>query len=85
MDWAPPHEREGYKMLFLFDCGDLGADEDRIRLDGEELDRWAWVALNDLDSYVLPRIARRIRSAVDKGNSASYLEHGQLPARSGAP
>jgi len=28
VDWAP-HEREGDKMLFLFDCGDLGADEDR--------------------------------------------------------
>jgi len=27
-------------MLFLFDCGDLGADEDRMQLEGDELDRW---------------------------------------------
>jgi ADP-ribose pyrophosphatase YjhB (NUDIX family) len=79
VDWAP-HEREGDKMLFLFDCGDLGADEDRIRLDGDELDRWEWIALDQLDDYVLPRIARRIRSAVDNGTSTGYLEHGVRPA-----
>jgi hypothetical protein len=67
-------------MLFLFDCGDLGADEERIRLDGDELDRWKWVALVELDGYVLPRIARRIRSAVGNGTSAIYLEHGERPA-----
>ncbi len=77
VDWAP-HEREGDKMLFLFDCGDLGADEQRIQLDGDELDRWEWVELDQLDSYVLPRIARRIRTAKGGGTSASYLEHGQL-------
>ena len=76
VDWAP-HEREGDKMLFLFDCGDLGADEDRVRLDGDELDRWEWVELDQLDDYVLPRIARRIRSAVGTGTSGSYLEHGE--------
>jgi len=78
VDWAP-HEREGDKMLFLFDCGDLGADEQRIRLD-DELDRWEWVNLDQIDGYVLPRIARRIRSAVSNGTTASYLEHGELPA-----
>ena len=29
VDWAPS-DREGDKLLFLFDCGILGADEDRI-------------------------------------------------------
>ncbi len=78
VDWAP-HEREGDKLLFLFDCGDLGADEQRIRLDIDELDRWAWVELDELDSYVLPRIARRLRSVGGNGTSAGYLEHGELP------
>ena len=44
VDWAP-NEREGDKMLFLFDCGDLGADEARTRLPADELDRWEWVDL----------------------------------------
>lgn len=83
VDWAP-HEREGDKLLFLFDCGDLSADEHRIRLDVDELDRWAWVELDQLDRFVVPRIARRIRSAASNGTSASYLEHGQLPAEPSA-
>ena len=35
VDWAP-HEREGDKLLFLFDCGDLADDQARIRLDPTE-------------------------------------------------
>lgn len=80
VDWAP-HEREGDKLLFLFDCGDLGTDEKRIRLDTDELDRWEWVELAQLDDYVSSRIARRIRSALGDDRSASYLEHGEPPAR----
>jgi 8-oxo-dGTP diphosphatase len=79
VDWAP-HEREGDKLLFLFDCGDLGSDEQGIQLDVHELDRWTWAVLDQLDSYVLPRIARRIRSAVANGPLASYLEHGEQTA-----
>jgi 8-oxo-dGTP diphosphatase len=79
VDWAP-HEREGDKLLFLFDCGDLGTDERHIRLLGDELDRWAWVELDQLDQYVMPRLARRIHSAIGNGTTVSYLEHGQLPA-----
>lgn len=67
MDWAP-HEGEGDKLLFLFDCGDPGTDE---------LDRWQGVSLDHLDRYVVPRI----RSAVGNDISASYLEHGELPWR----
>ena len=79
IDWAP-HECEGDKLLFLFDCGDLGDDTQRICLDGEELDCWKWVELAQLDSYVIPRIARRIRSAAATNNNGpSYLEHGEVP------
>ena len=39
VDWAP-HVREGDKILYIFDCGDLGADENRIQLATDELDRW---------------------------------------------
>jgi 8-oxo-dGTP diphosphatase len=73
VDWAPSPS-EGDKLLFLFDCGRL--DPARVRLDNRELDRWEWVDTNELDQYVVDRIARRIRSVV--GSSTRYLEHGEL-------
>lgn len=76
VDWAPS-DNEGDKLLFLFDCGELGEDESRIQLDNQELDRREWVALPSLDDYVIDRIARRIR-AVAAGNG-QYLEHGLPP------
>ncbi len=33
-DWAPV-ETEGDKVLWVFDCGELGEDEKRVRLDFE--------------------------------------------------
>lgn len=45
-------EIPGGKLLFPLDCGDLGADELRIGLDGDELDRWQWVDLDRLDRYI---------------------------------
>jgi 8-oxo-dGTP diphosphatase len=77
VDWAPS-EGEGDKLLFLFDCGDLGPDADRITLYSHELDRWMWVELPELDHYVIARIAKRVRATLD-GNGSKYLEHG-LPA-----
>jgi 8-oxo-dGTP diphosphatase len=77
VDWAPT-DAEGDKLLFLFDCGQLGADEKRISLPADELDKWQWVALTDLDDYVIERIARRIRSTTGTG-CAAYLEHGSSP------
>lgn len=76
VDWAP-HEREGDKLLFLFDCGYLGDDEQLIQLAADELDRWKWVELLLLESYVLPRIARRLRSAIGAGADQIYLENGE--------
>lgn len=73
VDWAPS-DSEGDKLLFLFDCGEIGKDQ--ITLDRRELDRWEWVELARIDHYVVDRIGRRIRSAV---TSALYLEHG-MPA-----
>lgn len=75
VDWAP-NDREGDKLLFLFDCGGIGADERRIRLPHDELDRWEWVALTQLDDYVIDRISNRLRAAVETP-TLSYLEHGR--------
>ena len=83
VDWAP-NEREGDKLLFLFDCGPLGDDETRITLPADELDRWEWVDLARLDDYVIDRISHRVRAAVD-AISALYLEYGHPVATAGRP
>ncbi|MGH4027255.1 MAG: NUDIX domain-containing protein [Pseudonocardiaceae bacterium] len=76
VDWAPT-DSDGDKLLFIFNCGDLADDEQRIKLASNELDQWEWVGLDQLDDYVIPRLARRIRTAATlKPTSNSYLEHG---------
>ncbi|WP_330232795.1 NUDIX hydrolase [Nocardia sp. NBC_00508] len=76
-DWAPtPADRD--KVLYVFDCGDLG-DEQAIQLQASELDRWKWVPVAELDDYAIPRLARRLRqahAAHTQGHTA-YLEHGE--------
>lgn len=77
-DWAPT-DTDGDKLLYVFDCGALGADEDKITIQTAELDRWDWVSLKCLDDYVVPRLARRLRHAYRAGDSGetAYLEHGE--------
>ena len=78
VDWAPL-VNEGDKILYVFDCGELGADENRIQLAGDELDRWEWVPVQRLTEYVIPRLARRLTSAHRAYSAATptYLEHGE--------
>jgi 8-oxo-dGTP diphosphatase len=78
VDWAP-HVREGDKILYVFDCGELGADESRIQLESDELDRWEWVPVGQLADYVIPRLARRLTSAYRaySAETPAYLEHGE--------
>jgi 8-oxo-dGTP diphosphatase len=77
-DWAPS-EAEGDKILYIFDCGELGPDEEQIRLDGIEIDGTQWVAISDLAHFVIPRLARRLTSSYRayKSGEVLYLEHGQ--------
>ena len=78
VDWAPL-VNEGDKILYVFDCGELGADQNRIQLTGNELDRWEWVPVQQLTDYVIPRLARRLTSAHYAYSAATptYLEHGE--------
>jgi 8-oxo-dGTP diphosphatase len=78
VDWAP-HEDEGDKILYIFDCGELGADEQRIQLAADELDRWAWAPVSRLPEYVIPRLAQRLGNArhAHVAGTPLYLEHGQ--------
>lgn len=76
-DWAP-REEEGDKILFVFDCGELGF-EGGIELQASELDRWEWVPIGLVDEYVIPRLGRRLRRAFEasRDGRAVYLEHGE--------
>jgi 8-oxo-dGTP pyrophosphatase MutT (NUDIX family) len=79
VDWAP-NGSEGDKILYIFDCGEVGADEQRIQLQSDELDRREWVPVRRLPEYVIPRLARRLASAHQaySGGTQVYLEHGEL-------
>jgi 8-oxo-dGTP diphosphatase len=78
-DWAP-NAAEGDKILYIFDCGELGGDEHNIRLDGIEVDKTEWVAVKDIARFVIPRLVRRLTSAYRAYTSDAtfYLEHGQV-------
>lgn len=77
-DWAPS-DKEGDKILYVFDCGELGTDAADITLDGTELDHWQWVSVAELTEFVIPRLARRLTSAYQahKAGGTLYLEHGE--------
>ncbi|MPZ67515.1 MAG: NUDIX domain-containing protein [Pseudonocardiaceae bacterium] len=77
VDWAP-NGNEGDKILYVFDCGQLG-DEGEVTLDGDELDKWEWVPAENLGDYVIPRLARRLTRAYEAYTDKAplYLEHGE--------
>lgn len=78
VDWAPS-EHEGDKVLFVFDGGEPTEDQlAAIRVDGVEIDRYAFYRRDELDALLIPRLARRVHAAVEaraKGETG-YLEHG---------
>lgn len=74
VDWAP-RDTEGDKLLFLFAGPALPHDTAFTFADGEIAEA-RYVELDDLDSYTIDRLARRIRSAV-QAPVPQYLEHGE--------
>ncbi|MGW7793513.1 NUDIX domain-containing protein [Streptomyces tricolor] len=81
VDWAP-NDAEGDKVLYLFDGGRLSQDQlASIKLQPDELKSFAFVSADQLAERTIPRLARRIRAAVEaRGSSAPvYLEHGEEP------
>lgn len=76
-DWVA-EPGNGGKLLYIFDCGPLGADERRITLDGEELDHWEWVPVDALVHYLIPGLLRRVTRAYEAHRTGAtlYLEHG---------
>jgi ADP-ribose pyrophosphatase YjhB (NUDIX family) len=86
VDWAPS-EREGDKVLYIFDGGELGAQElDQIKLQPEELLSFRFVEPVEAAEITIPRLARRIRAAATarQAGETVYLEYGQAPGKSAA-
>lgn len=78
VDWAPS-EKEGDKVLFVFDGGRL-SEEDcaAIALPPDELEGFAFHAPDDIDGLLIERLARRVHAAVNarRNGETVYLEHG---------
>lgn len=85
-DWAPA-AGEGDKILFVFDGGELAAEHlDRIELDPAEIAGYAFHDPELVDTLLIPRLARRVKAALDARSQAAtqYLEHGD-PYRGALP
>ncbi len=77
-DWAP-HPDEGDKILFVFDGGRLDRGQlERIQFADGEIAEWRFVDAEELDQLTTPRLARRIRSALDARQQGRtlYLQNG---------
>ncbi|GGQ86671.1 NUDIX domain-containing protein [Couchioplanes azureus] len=81
VDWAP-NPGEGDKLLFVFDGGRLTAEQlAAIKFDDGEIGQWSFVDEARLDEVTIPRLARRIRQALQARRDARtvYLHEGEGP------
>jgi 8-oxo-dGTP diphosphatase len=69
LDPAP----RGDSIMFVYDGGVL-AEPTGIVLPAAELSGYAFVAPADLDRFVIPRLARRIRNAIDARRDNRVIE-----------
>ena len=78
VDWAP-NDGEGDKILYVFDCGEVGDNVTRIKLTDGEVDHWEWVPIGHVSDYAIPRLARRLARAYEARRIGTpvYLEHGE--------
>lgn len=78
-DWAPS-EKEGDKILFVFDGGTLSqAERGAIALPPDELETYDYFPSSELPKLLIPRLARRVQAAIDarRETQMAYLEHGE--------
>ncbi|WP_406201519.1 hypothetical protein OH807_21910 [Kitasatospora sp. NBC_01560] len=78
MDWAP-HPVEEDKLLFVFDGGFLFPGERaQINPDGVEIGEYASHAVDQIDTLLIPHLARRVHAALDTGSrlETTDLKHG---------
>lgn len=78
VDWAP-HPDEGAKILFVFDGGRLTSEQlKNVQFRDGEISEWAFVETDRLDEITVPRLARRIREALEARRQGHplYLQNG---------
>jgi len=78
VDWAP-HPDEGDKLLFIFDGGQLRAEQvDQIRFVDGEITEYRFATSDEIDELTIPRLARRLRAAIEAQATQCtvYLENG---------
>lgn len=78
VDWAPS-QREGDKLLFVFDGGSLSAAElASIELQRAELEVWQFHDASRFSELMPDRLARRLTAAIDAlaSETPAYLERG---------
>lgn len=78
VDWAP-HLEEGDKILFVFDGGSLTSEQlAQINFVDGEIVEWAFIDVARLDDVTVPRLARRIKKALEahRQSRTLYLEGG---------
>lgn len=85
IDWAPIPS-EGDKVLYVFDGGELTADEAAtIKVAPDELLAAEFRPVEELERLLIPRLARRVKRAITAraDGRTTYLEHGEpLPDQS---
>ncbi|WP_106361785.1 NUDIX domain-containing protein [Glycomyces artemisiae] len=75
VDWAPAPS-EGEKILFVFDGGQLSADQEAaIKLRESEVSSWGYYKLSAIEARTPARLFRRIFQAT-QADSTRYLEDG---------
>ena len=81
VDWAP-HPDEGDKVLFIFDGGQLSAEQlDAITFTDGEAKEWSFVDMDRLHDVTIPRLAKRITQALQAHTERRtvYLQEGAIP------
>ena len=76
MEWQGPEPDRTESLMFVYDGGELGAQQ--IRLPADELSAYAFVSDHELDMFMVERLARRTRAALralDEGRLVE-LERG---------
>jgi len=79
VDYRPPTPGgRGNALRFVFDGGSLSNEQlARIELPPDEIRDWKFVSVDELDDYVIPVLASRLRFMLE---GYCYLEEGSPPS-----